>query len=725
MAVDLSRTVVRDRAVVLRGDNAGVIVTGKVEGDVIVATSGEEYSLARLHLPFREEADIWPDNPAALLTWQSRIPEALVGRDEIMDQLLAWARAGPRLGIRLIHGPGGVGKTRLAFEFAARLAEEEGWRCGQVERADDLRACPLGQQGTLLVIDYAEEQEAAVRDFFDAIAGRQLPEGVRLRIVLLGRSEKTARLYEHARAYVSAPLLLEPPPREEQAWALFEGAWRKIRRLRQQAEQPPPLSRDTFDAWLALDERHCLPLFEVAFALHLAENPADTARSGAAIIRELVGREKGRVEREAEARGIDAKALRLLWALAVLHGKLDKGAIDYLRARACDDLDIPSVRDLEDISLWCDHGLNALQPDLLAAQLLEEVLRADHLSPGHWLYHGLNAAGEERRADALSRLGRLRFDYRDTLRDGQPDSTPDPLIETLAQYVTDDPGRCHALAPAVNINTLEKPLLPLAIDICRTLFDYAKSNREKAKWLNSLCVFCADSGDWDGSLKAIRRAVEIYEGLAKEDFATYGQSLAASLNNLSNILSDTGDRGRALKAIWRAVKLDERCVRGNSAANRSNLASSLISLSNRLGESGNQVDGLKAIRKAVEIYDQLAEEDFDAYGSNLATSLNNLSVDLAASGDQAEALKSIQQAVKIREVLAEKNPAAYGTHLASSLYNLSLSLANCGDHEGALAAIRRAVKIIEPFATPGTTYAEWFETMKRDLAAREAEAADR
>ncbi len=68
MAVDLSRTVVRDRAVVLRGDNAGVIVTGKVEGDVIVTTSGEEYPLPRLHLPFREEVDIWLDNLAALLT---------------------------------------------------------------------------------------------------------------------------------------------------------------------------------------------------------------------------------------------------------------------------------------------------------------------------------------------------------------------------------------------------------------------------------------------------------------------------------------------------------------------------------------------------------------------------------------------------------------------------------------------------------------------------------
>ncbi len=292
-------------------------------------------------------------------------------------------------------------------------------------------------------------------------------------------------------------------------------------------------------------------------ALHLAQNPADTALRGAAIIRELVGREKGRVRREAEKHGIDAKALRLLWALAALHGKLDKSAIDHLRVQARDDLDIPPVRNLEDISLWRDHGLDALQPDLLAAQLLEEVFRADHLSPGHWLYHGLLAAGEERRADALSRLGRLRFDYRYTLRDGQTEPSSDPLIEALTRYVTGDPGRCYALAPAVSRNTLEMSLLPLAIAVCRTLSDRAETNSEKAHWLNNLSVRLGESGDRKDALKAIRWAVEIYERLAQENFAAWGPDLAMSLNNLSNILAESGDRKDALAAIRRALEIIE------------------------------------------------------------------------------------------------------------------------------------------------------------------------
>ena len=553
-----------------------------------------------------------------------------------------------------------------------------------------------------------------------------MPAGVRLRILLLGRSEKAARLYEHARAHATEPLLLEPPPGEEQAWALFEDAWRKIRCLRQQAEEPPPLDRNAFDAWLAADERHRLPLFQVAFALHLAENPADTALRGAAIIRELVRREKGRVRREAEARGIDAKALWLLWALAALHGKLDKAAIDYLRARARDDLDIPPVRDLEDISLWRDHGLNALQPDLLAAQLLEEVLQADHLSPGHWLYHGLNAAGEERRADVLSRLGRLRFDYRYTLRDGQADSTPDPLIEALARYVTDDPARCHALAPAVNRDMLEISLLPLTIAIDRTLLDHAETDSDKATWFNNLSIDLAASGDRAGGLDAIRRAVEIRERLAQENFAAYGPDLASSLNNLSNRLAESGDRAGGLDAIRRAVEIYERLVEENFAAWRPDLAASLNNLSIRLAENGDRAGGLGAIRRAVEIYERLAHENFSTYGPGLATSLNNLSVDLAKSGDHTRGMKAGRRAVEIRERLAQENFAAYGPNLALSFHNLSVRLAESGDRAGGLDAIRRAVEIYERLAQENfAAYGSNLAMSLNNLSVYLAESGDR
>ncbi|MGB0723764.1 MAG: hypothetical protein ACPGU7_15355, partial [Gammaproteobacteria bacterium] len=56
-------------------------------------------------------------------------------------------------------------------------------------------------------------------------------------------------------------------------------------------------------------------------------------------------------------------------------------------------------------------------------------------------------------------------------------------------------------------------------------------------------------------LDAIRRAVEIRETLAQDNFAAYGPDLAQSLNNLSVHLAESGDRQGGLDAIRRAVEI--------------------------------------------------------------------------------------------------------------------------------------------------------------------------
>lgn len=64
----------RDRAVIMQ-DNAGMLVTCKLRGDVIVTAEGD-YPLARLHISHPD-----PDSVSALLTWKSHIPATLQGRD--------------------------------------------------------------------------------------------------------------------------------------------------------------------------------------------------------------------------------------------------------------------------------------------------------------------------------------------------------------------------------------------------------------------------------------------------------------------------------------------------------------------------------------------------------------------------------------------------------------------------------------------------------------------
>jgi Transposase DDE domain len=53
-----------------------------------------------------------------LLSWKSRLSSSLIGREQHKQDLLDWAAGGRDLRIRLLTGPGGAGKTRLAAEVA-------------------------------------------------------------------------------------------------------------------------------------------------------------------------------------------------------------------------------------------------------------------------------------------------------------------------------------------------------------------------------------------------------------------------------------------------------------------------------------------------------------------------------------------------------------------------------------------------------------------------------
>jgi hypothetical protein len=67
-------------------------------------------------------------SPAALLRAERQVVR-FTGRSAELRGLGLWARGSTRGVVRLISGPGGAGKTRLAVEFAARL-ETGGWQCG-------------------------------------------------------------------------------------------------------------------------------------------------------------------------------------------------------------------------------------------------------------------------------------------------------------------------------------------------------------------------------------------------------------------------------------------------------------------------------------------------------------------------------------------------------------------------------------------------------------------
>ncbi|MFD5090423.1 trypsin-like peptidase domain-containing protein, partial [Amycolatopsis thailandensis] len=127
-------------------------------------------------------------SPAALLT-AHRAVVPFRGRDEVLDDMHAWA-AKPGVGVWLLHGPGGQGKTRLAHEFATQLEEKgSAWATAWLNPSADVASIGVLaalSSATLVVVDYAENRAEQLTALFTALSRVGSTEAVK--VLLLART---------------------------------------------------------------------------------------------------------------------------------------------------------------------------------------------------------------------------------------------------------------------------------------------------------------------------------------------------------------------------------------------------------------------------------------------------------------------------------------------------------------------------------------------------------
>ncbi|MEU9688109.1 tetratricopeptide repeat-containing serine protease family protein [Amycolatopsis japonica] len=689
-------------------------------------------------------------SPAALLTAR-RAVVPFRGRDEVLGDLHAWA-AQPGVGVWLLHGQGGQGKTRLAHEFATQLQDEgQAWTTVWLNPAADIASIGVLaalSSATLVVVDYAENRAEQLTALFTALS--RVGSTVAVKVLLLARTagawwdelsavggDAVRDIAELVRRQ-SLPVLDATPQARtltyQAAVSAFATALRAVPGLSDQswteiaATLPEPA--DVASTVLAVQMTALADLLDAAASpvdlQAVPDSPGPEDR--------VLTHEQGYWTSTATAQGLlPGLTLATLTDLVIATAILGPTTLDEVGgvvARVPGLADQPADRQ-NAASTWLlsvypaddDGTVEGLVPDRLAERLVGRSI----LDTGRTcVVGGLAVQADAEEAKRLltlctraaahtvfsARVGdkvtQWCVEQADTLAVAAIDvatrvETPLPLVRAIDQVTANNKVQTSLLERMEDAFPLQSQVhAEAATAISEVLVDRARQVLAKdpglnsanlALRLNNLANRLGDLGRHEAGLEAITEAVEIYRQLAEQRPDAFRPYLASSLNNLANRLGDLGRHEAGLEAITEAVEIYRQPAEQRPNAFRPDLAMSLNNLANRLGDLGRHEAGLEAITEAVEIYRQLAKQRPNAFRPNFAKSLNNLANRLGNLGRWEDALEASTEAVEIRRQLAEQRPDAFRPNLATSLNNLANQLGDLGRHEAALEAITEAVEI--------------------------------
>ncbi|MFI1365249.1 serine protease [Streptomyces griseochromogenes] len=509
-----------------------------------------------------------PHSPATLLTAQAAAVRWFRGRDGKVADLQKWLASGEPLKARLVVGPGGYGKTRLARQLECR-ARGTGWITGmvQAERTEKLPADPLERLDScrlplLLIVDYAETRPDVVQRLLEAVDPY---EGPKVRLLLLARSPgkwweslwgSTWQLQEAVAlddVDVLGPL---PPDGDHRLRAFREAATDlsralpNVRGLRtvewgDLTEQlpVPDLSQKRFGSIMQIHLAALVALLQKGPTRVSAANGSTTTHEDLLITHEMPYWRASAKSHQVRL-GDDSLANAVTVATLMGAANRDEALAVLARVRG---LDGQSEGQLMDVDQWLTTlypasgtgRWGALEPDRLGEHLVGHRLRdwpdllAKPLAAAtpaqlHRAFHVLARAG----VDHATARTALRFQVVEQLRRTGPTAlavaleteVPEFLIEVLEEAVqgaADSPETLAELAEAFPATAPELEILAervtrLEIAVCHCLLaaglgDYlprlARATRRHAEYLHAL-------GRTDEALAVQSEAVGLFRELA-------------------------------------------------------------------------------------------------------------------------------------------------------------------------------------------------------------------
>lgn len=655
--------------------------------------------------------------PAGLLDPKRQVV-GFVGRKQELAALVGWCEDGSTKRVRLVTGPGGIGKSRLAMQLYDVMAARRDWRCVRV--ADGTEATALStvrkdhQGRLLLVIDYAETRTGLDELLREVVAD----SGTVVRVLLLSRSvgEWWGRLKGSAPAiralladaYDDRPLSatvdakLSDKELVRQAVPLFADKLGirspRLRRAR--------FSVDTGGGRVRILDLHAAALVIALKAKRGNAEPFGGVRVRASeVLDELLGHEERFWQGTAQAagllegpQGMTTAALRRTVAAGCLLGaatedeardllKRIPGTIPTLKtATWLRDLYPPSPEAGASAAGW----LGTLQPDVLAEHLtFTELTRSDELAT-----NCLTALNGRQTLRAITLLSRAT-DHPDTgslLERAVPRLTSNiaelpPDLGLLSKIANAIPYRSEVLAEA-SVKAIERILSLLPND----------HSAVRAHWLVSLGTSLEYAGRPAEAGRITANAVDVYRRLAETE-REHLPKLATALSNLGNALTRLGRPSEALEAAMEATQIHKELADAEPDEYLSDLAASFNNLGEAYFELNKPIDALVEIQEAIRIYRELAESQPDRFWFHLASTLYNRSNILSEVGRPADALPAAKEAVDIYRKLAEAQPGRYRSGLAKSLHELGDVLSRCDRLEDALPRLQEAREIFRDLDT--------------------------
>ncbi|MFI5527591.1 tetratricopeptide repeat protein [Kitasatospora sp. NPDC051853] len=676
----------------------------------------------RLLSPATADRDL--ESPAALLRADA---EAVTfhGRDNELADLRTWCDEGPAsIAIRILTGPGGQGKTRLARRLTDTLGRQ-GWAAGHLrpdltdhDTAPDLASLAT-QLPLLLVVDYAETRPRLLRQ----VVGYLYRSRHRVRLLLLARSDgewrtdalsaapPVRRLLVTAPVVPLAPLIPHGRPVRDREKA-FRQATKDLARLLPRVPSVLAHGWDALAGTVMPPEDLGHSRYDNALTLQLTALVA-LLQGGPRPVLAATSTPAEEVLLEHEERfwtdSADAPAFRLALPTPILAGAVAVAALCGA-STAADATSVlatlpglPADR-IERTVSWLatlypadpDRFWGSLQPDRIAEYHASRVLARN----GVTLPALLTAADPGQQAQTVTVLARAATAHYDSGRAAESEAvlaTLDTALDT-APRLSDE----AAVVIGAALPHPSRIIAPLAIRLGFALSQTSRQLAEEdpaghgpdlALVLSNLGVRLGEVGRRGEALAVSEEAVQIYRRLTREAPAVYEPELARSLSNLGARLGEVGRRGEALAVSEQAVEIRSRLVVRDPVEHESELAATLSNLGVWLAEVGRNMDALAVTERAVESYRRLARRDAIAHEPHLAVALSNLGVRLGEVGRRGEALAVSEEAVEIRRRLAWVSPSVHEPELAASLSNLGNHLGELEKHAEALEAELQAVEI--------------------------------